>query len=305
MNAPDPAASVLPRLRADAEFDVCVLGSANLDLVATVERLPGPGETVSGEGYAEYPGGKGLNQAVAAARCGASTAFVGAVGRDAAADTLLQVMERERIDNRWVARVDAPTGRALIGVAADGENSIIVVPGANGTVAVEASSTPVARVLLAQLEVPVAAVRAAFVAARARGTLTVLNPAPAQVLDDELLRCCDLVVPNEHEAELLGGVEHLLSLGARAVVVTQGARGATLHTAAAAAPIAPFVVEAVDTTAAGDTFCGALCARLATGEALLPALRFGTAAGALCTTRRGAVPSIPSLAEVLALLSAE
>jgi ribokinase len=304
MSVFDADTTVLPALRADAEFDVCVLGSANLDLVATVDRLPGPGETVSGSGYAEYPGGKGLNQAVAAARCGASTAFVGAVGRDSAASVLLQVMAAERIDDRWVARVDVPTGRALIGVAAGGENSIIVVPGANGTVGGDASPAPTARVLLAQLEVPVAAVREALAAARAGGTLTVLNPAPAHVLDDDLLRCCDLVVPNEHEAELLGGVEHLLELGARAVVVTQGARGATLHTAGTVVPIAPFAVEAVDTTGAGDTFCGALCARLAAGEALLPALRFGAAAGALCTTRRGAVPSIPSLAEVLGLLSA-
>ncbi len=283
-------------------FDVCVLGSANLDLVATVERLPGPGETVSGSSYAEYPGGKGLNQAVAAARAGARTAFVAAVGTDAAGEVLLGVMSADGIDASLVERVVEPTGRALIGVSAQGENSIIVVPGANATVT--GTRLPPTKVLLAQLEVPLAAVERAFSAARAAGTTTVLNPAPAQPLGEVLLRECDLVVPNEHELELLGGVARLLALGARAVVVTRGARGAELHASAGVVPIAPFAVTPVDTTAAGDSFCGALCARLAAGDAVEAALRFAAAAGALCTTRAGAVPSIPWRSETEALLSA-
>ena len=283
-------------------FDVCVVGSANLDLVATVVRLPGPGETVSSSGYHEYPGGKGLNQAVAAARAGAHTAFVGAVGTDGAGDVLLGVMAGDGIDASAVVRVGEPTGRALIGVSAAGENSIIVVPGANALV--NASAAPSAKVLLAQLEVPLAAVLQAFTTARAAGATTVLNPAPAQPLDEALLRECDLVVPNEHELELLGGVHRLLALGARAVVVTLGARGAELHTAQGIQRVAPFPVVALDTTAAGDSFCGALCARLAAGDPLATALRFAAAAGALCTTRAGAVPSIPQRAEIEALLSA-
>lgn len=283
-------------------FDVCVLGSANLDLVANVPRLPGPGETVSGTAYHEYPGGKGLNQAVAAARAGARTAFVGAVGRDSAGDVLLAVMAEEHIDASRVQRVHEPTGRALIGVADSGENSIIVVPGANSTVG--SATVPPAVVLLAQLEVPLVAVRTAFRSARAAGTITVLNPAPAQPLDEEMLRECDLVVPNEHELQLLGGVPRLLELGARAVVVTLGARGAELHTSEGVQAVAPFAVTPVDTTAAGDSFCGALCARIAAGEQLPTALRFAAAAGALCTTRAGAVPSIPRLSEIEALLSA-
>ncbi len=281
-------------------FDVVVVGSANLDLVATVERLPGAGETVSGTGYAEYPGGKGLNQAVAAARSGARTAFVGAVGHDAAGTALLEVMHREGIDTTHVGVVPEPTGRALIGVSAAAENSIIVVPGANGTV--DGEAVPAGRVVLAQLEVPLEAVRRAFAAARAQGALTVLNPAPAFALPDDVLALCDVLTPNEHEVELLGGVDHLLSLGARAVVVTLGARGAALHTAEGDQAIAPFAVTPVDTTAAGDTFSGSLCARLAAGDDLPAALRFAAAAGALCTTTAGAVPSIPTAAAVRALL---
>ena len=283
-------------------FDVCVLGSANLDLVATVARLPGPGETVSGTSYHEYPGGKGLNQAVAAARAGARTAFVGAVGTDNAGEVLAAVLTADGIDGALVERVAAPTGRALIGVSATGENSIIVVPGANATVT--GRTIPPARVLLAQLEVPLDAVQRAFAAARAAGTITVLNPAPAQPLGAELLGECDLVVPNEHELQLLGGVDRLLALGARAVVVTLGARGAELHTPDGVHAVAPFAVASVDTTAAGDSFCGALCARLAVGDELPAALRFAAASGALCTTRAGAVPSIPQRAEIEALVSA-
>ena len=281
-------------------FDVCVVGSANLDLVATVQRLPGPGETVGGDTYAEYPGGKGLNQAVAAARAGARTAFVGAVGADAAATTLLAVMAADGIDAAGVATTSLPTGRALIGVSAGGENSIIVVPGANGTVTGE--GVPAAKVVLAQLEVPLAAVERALTASRAAGAITVLNPAPAHPLSEALLRQCNLVVPNEHEVELLGGVARLFALGARAVVVTLGSEGADLHTADGVTRIAPFAVSPIDTTAAGDSFCGALCARLAAGDALPAALRFAAAAGALCTTRAGAVPSIPHRAEIEALL---
>jgi len=282
-------------------IDVCVVGSANLDLVATVDRLPGPGETVPGSSYHEYPGGKGLNQAVAVARSGASCAFVGAVGSDSAGSDLLQVLATEGIDHRSVDVVDAPTGRALIGVSATGENSIIVVAGANASV--HEPAVPTCRVVLSQLEVPSAAIEHAFASARAAGAITVLNPAPAIALPDSVLALCDIVVPNEHEVELLGGVQRLLALGARAVVVTLGANGADLHTADGVQHVDAFPVVPVDTTAAGDTFCGALCARLAAGDELPVALRFAAAAGALCTTAAGAVPSIPRLDAVRRLLS--
>jgi ribokinase len=285
-------------------FSVCVVGSANLDLVATSSRLPAPGETVLGRDFAEHPGGKGLNQAVAAARAGARTAFVSAVGDDNAGSVLIDVMRHDGIDTAHVARRDGvPTGRALIGVADDGENSIIVVPGANATVAVD--ELPRCVVVLAQLEVPLDTIAHAFRLARDAGVTTVLNPAPAQSLERSLLELCDVVVPNEHEAELLGGAANLLDLGAKAVVTTRGSEGALLTTRAGSVPIAPFRVEARDTTAAGDTFCGALCARLAAGDEIGQALRFASAAAAISTTRAGAVPSVPRLAEVLAVLDAD
>ena len=271
--------------------DVCVIGSANLDLVATVDRLPGPGETVPGSSYAEYPGGKGLNQAVAAARSGASTAFVGAVGHDSAGEMLLGVMHDDAIDTSHVHAVAAPSGRALIFVSAESENSIVVVAGANDTV--EADSVPSARVYLAQLEVPTAAIERAFTAARAAGALTVLNPAPAKDLPDSLLELCDVLTPNEHEVVLLGGVDRLRSLGARAVIVTRGAEGADLHTDEGMVHVEPFPVAPVDTTGAGDCFSGALCARLAAGDDVPTAMRFAAAAAALSTTVPGAVPSMP------------
>jgi ribokinase len=284
-------------------IDVCVVGSANLDLVATAPRLPGPGETVHGTGYAEHPGGKGLNQAVSAARSGATVAFVGAVGADSAGDTLSAVLAGEGIGTGRLAAVPGTTGRALIGVAEDtGENAIIVVAGANSMVS--ADDVPPCRVLLTQLEVPLATVATALSNARRAGATTILNPAPAASLPDEVLAACDVVVPNEHEVEMLGGVDRLLALGVGAVVVTLGSRGAALHTIYGDTPIAPFAVTPVDTTGAGDAFCGALAARLAAGEPMLTALRFAAAAGALATTRRGAVPSMAGRDEVLAMLDA-
>lgn len=283
------------------QFDVCVVGSANLDLVATVDRLPGPGETVPGHSYREYPGGKGLNQAVAAARSGSSTSFVGALGLDDAASLLSFVLNDDGIDTSHLTRVSLPTGRALIFVSAEGENSIVVVSGANQ--AVLADEVPAARVILSQLEVPVAAIETAFRQGRTTGSVTVLNPAPAKEIPESLLALCDIVVPNEHEVELIGGVDSLLALGVRAVVVTLGARGAAIHTADGVTPVAPFEVTPIDTTGAGDTFCGALCSRIAAGDALAEAARFASAAGALCTTAAGAVPSIPHRSAVEELLA--
>ncbi len=283
-------------------FDVVVVGSANLDLVATVDRLPGPGETVPGTSYAEYPGGKGLNQAVAASRAGASVAFVGAVGHDAAGDGLLAVMQADRIDTDGVTRADAPSGTALIFVSASAENSIVVVAGANDTV--EVVEVPATRVVLAQLEVPVAAIEQAFRAAKAMGATTVLNPAPVKPVPDSLLTLCDVLTPNEHEVELLGGVDRLRSLGAVAVIVTRGAEGADLHSADGCTHVDPFPVTPVDTTGAGDCFSGALCARIAAGDELPDAMRFAAAAAALSTTVAGAVPSMPTRDAIDARLSA-
>jgi ribokinase len=287
-------------------FDVVVVGSANLDLVATARRLPGPGETVLGSDFAQHAGGKGLNQAVAAARAGASVALVAAVGDDDAGLTLRSVAEHEGIDvSGLVIAEGTATGRALITVDERGENSIVVVPGANSSARV--TTLPSAAVVLAQLEVPVDTVIAAFRAARAAGSSTVLNPAPVpnEGLPHELLALCDVVVPNEHEVELLGGVDRLVAGGVGAVVVTRGAAGVTVTaaTGGASRSIPAFDVEPIDTTGAGDAFCGTLACRLATGADLFSAARSAAAAGALATTVAGAVPSLPVAAEIDRLAS--
>jgi ribokinase len=282
-------------------FDVCVVGSANLDLVASAGRIPAPGETVLGHDYAEHPGGKGLNQAVAAARSGASVCFVAALGADAAGDRLRHVLAEEVIDAEHVTTVEGPTGRALIVVADDGENAIVVVPGANDAVRIP-DPFPGAAVVLVQLEVPDAVVAEAIAAARRQGALAVLNPAPAATIDTDLIAACDVVVPNEHEVDALGGVERVLTAGVHAVVVTRGGAGVDVHTAQGMLHVPPFPVDVVDTTGAGDAFCGSLAARLGAGDPLPDAVRWAAAAGALATTVRGAVPAQPTAARIRELL---
>ena len=275
---------------------VLVVGSANLDLVATTVRHPAPGETLIGHDYSEHPGGKGLNQAVAAARAGSPTRFVGAVGRDDAGQTLTRVAGEAGVDTSEVAVVDVSTGRALIIVADSGENSIVVGPGANELC--PAGAARAGEVVLAQLEVPLDTVESTFRSAREVGATTVLNPAPARPLPPELLDLVDIIVPNEHELDLLGGVSGLLERGVGTVVVTLGAEGARVHTSEGAVDIPTLSVDAVDTTGAGDTFCGYLASGLASGLPLESAARRGCLAAALSTTRSGAVPSIPTSAEV-------
>ncbi len=277
-------------------FDVCVVGSANLDIVARVARLPGPGETVLGSDIAEHAGGKGLNQAVAASRSGARTCFVGALGADDAGRALRAVLDAEQIAAQ-VAIPDRPTGRALIGVDEHGENSIIVVPGANAAVDAEVV-LPAASVVLLQLEIPIEVVESVSRRAAGAGSTLVLNPAPAASLSPDLLRRFDVVVPNEHEARLLGGHAAMLAAGCRAVVTTRGARGAVIHTADGDREIPSIAVDPIDTTGAGDAFCGSLAARLAAGEELVDAVRWAVVAGALATTVAGAVPAQPSAAAI-------
>jgi ribokinase len=283
-------------------FDVCVVGSANLDLVVETERHPKPGETVLASTYAEHPGGKGLNQAVAAARSGARVVFVGALGDDDAGRRLAAVMADESIDATKSVTVGAPTGRAVIVVDESGENSIVVVPGANQQVALP-HPLPPAAVMLAQLEIPLDVVTAAFQDAHERGVTTVLNPAPAAQLPDQLLRRCDVIVPNQHEAELLAGPDALLEAGCGVVIVTRGGDGVDVHTARGVTHVDTPAVEVVDTTGAGDAFCGALAARLAGGHELIESVRWAAAAGALATTRRGAVPSQPRADEIESMLA--
>lgn len=292
-------------------FDVVVVGSANLDLVALAKRLPHPGETVSAHGYFEACGGKGANQAIAAARAGARTAFVGAVGSDSAGDTLRSSFVGDQVDVTHLATVSEPTGRALIGVSDDAENLIIVVPGANYALSIDHvnAALPIianAKVLLLQLEIRLDVVQRAVELA-GEHTIVVLNPAPAVALPDAVLRHVDVITPNEHEIEILGGAASLLSRGVDHVVVTEGARGARLVNTLGETRIAPYPVTPVDTTGAGDAFCGVLSARLACDGGLAnlsTALRAGAVAGALSTQVNGAVPSLPRWDAIAAALVA-
>jgi ribokinase len=286
--------------------DLVVVGSVNLDLVVRVPSLPAPGETVSGGTFERHHGGKSANQAVAAARLGASVAFVGAVGDDELGADAVAALERDGIDCSGVARLDdAPTGVALIVVDEAGENQIAVASGANGRLdaAMVQNAVPKEpRWVLLGLEVPDDAVLAG---ARAAERL-VLNPAPARPLPDELLDLGPILTPNEAEARTLTG-EPDAQAAARAlehrtgapVVVTLGARGALVG----GEVIAPPPVRPVDTTGAGDTFSGALAAELARGADLAAATRFATAAAALSTQGAGARGGMPGRAAVEALLS--
>ena len=295
-------------------FDVCVVGSANLDLVATTARAPAPGETVLGRSYAEHAGGKGLNQAVAAARAGAETAFIGAVGQDRMGDALAAIMAEAGISGRLLRRSDEPTGQAFIVVDSRAENTIILVAGANGTVtaltAADRARIGDSEVLLMQLELPVGVVVDAVSVARASGTTIVLNAAPAQALPPSLLGGIDYLIVNEHEARLLGESEDVEKASAALagripqVIVTLGSDGAVLYGGGVRVGRIPArSVSAVDTTGAGDAFCGAFAAAIAEGTPMVAAAEFATAAASLSVQVLGAVPSIPRRAEIEAVLS--
>jgi ribokinase len=282
---------------------VAVVGSANLDLVASAPALPRPGETVLGRAFRTVPGGKGANQAVAASRAGADCAFIGAVGDDPFGGQLRAHLTESGVDTTGLRTVAGPSGVALIAVDDAAENQIVVVPGANASVTgltgADRAAVGTAGVLLCQLEIPLPAVVEAVTAA----PFAILNAAPARALPPELLAGVDLLVVNETEAATLGGggAAELLASVPR-VVVTLGARGAEYadRDGARLAVPAP-LIEAVDTTAAGDAFCGALAVAWAEGRPVAAVLRWACAAGAACATRPGAGTALPARAEIDAL----
>ena len=294
---------------------ITVVGSINMDLVTRVAAFPRPGETVAGTDLVTVPGGKGANQAVAAARAGARVRFIGAVGDDGFGHILRRGLRDEKIDVRQV-RIETATasGVALITIGPGGENHIVISPGANARVSprrVEEAESVIARsrVLLLQREVPPATVARALAIAHRRGVLSVLNPAPAAALSLRLLRRVGILVVNETEAELILGPssrrprQAILELAARTgggtAVLTRGARGAWVMGPDLAPTLVPAIkVKVVDTTAAGDTFVGALAARHLESPELLESVRFATAAAALSVSRLGATPSIPTRARV-------
>lgn len=285
-----------------------------MDVVFSTSRIPTPGETLLAKSSAKYPGGKGLNQAVASARAGTPTSFIGALGRDEDGDRLCATMSSAGMNSDGVRRVPEDSGQAFIVVADNAENTIIVASGANSTVTTltEAERDVVASsaVLLMQLELPLeVAVEAARVA-KAAGTVVILNAAPAHSLPNELIENLDYLMVNEHEACLVGESDDLIEASDRLanrvahLVVTLGAEGSVLYENGQLVSRVPArKVDAVDTTGAGDTYCGAFAAAIAEGQSGAVAAEFATAAAALSVQVLGAVPSIPTRDRIEALLS--
>ena len=303
---------------------VTVVGSLNVDLVCRATRRPDKGETLFGDAFDIFTGGKGFNQATAAARLDADVTLIGSVGADLFGDMLLAATENEHIDSRFVTKHrDVGTGVATIVIEPDGDNSIIVVPRANmaltrADIDAAAADIAAADILLLQLETPVAASEHAAAIAKAHGTTVILNPAPAQPLPDRLLASVDILTPNQSETELLSGLKidnredarraarvlraRMVDATSTAVVLTLGEHGALMLTATESEHVSALTVEAVDTTGAGDAFCGALATALASGEVLRPAVAFANAAGAAAVTVAGATPSMPTRAKIERLL---
>lgn len=300
---------------------ITVVGSLNLDLFVDTHRLPAPGETVLGHGFRREPGGKGANQACAAARMDQPVTFIGAVGRDPFGQQLMQNLQDNHIDITHVARrEDVPTGTAFIVVDVHGQNQIVVNSGANATltaadVDMAAPQLRRSQAVLTQLESPPDAVEAALRAARAAGALAVLNPAPFRSIPAETLRLCDWIIPNALEAGMLAqltvqdpadAAEAARVLREQTkgvnVAITLGAAGVWIESKAFRGHVPGFTVKAIDTVAAGDAFIGAFICRLIEGAGPEEAARFGCAAAALSVTRRGAQASLPRRTEVTAFL---
>jgi ribokinase len=313
--APDSQSSMSEQ----SDATVAVVGSYNHDMSVTVPQIPVPGETVMGENFEQNAGGKGSNQAIAAARSGGAVSFIGAVGDDRFGESARELWDEESIDISGVTTADAPTGVALIHVEEGGENAIAVAQGANhelggADVRDAAATIEDADVLLTQLETPVESVRAAASVADEAEAEVILDPAPAEALPDELMAAVDVATPNESEVRMLAGhdpdaaideeraARDVLDRGPDAVVVTLGADGALVVTDEESTMVPPIEAEVEDTTGAGDAFNGAFAVARGEGRGIVEAAERGVAAGAAACAERGAVPSLPSRSAIDAYL---
>lgn len=295
-----------------------VIGSLNLDLVVTVAQPPRPGETVLGGDYTTFPGGKGANQAVAAARAGAATAMVGLVGQDTFGEQLQTALEVEEVDVTHVQTIPGPSGIALITVDQQGQNQIVVSPGANASLTCDRIPQTLlqsASLILLQLEIPLATVARVIQQAQEFGVPVLLNPTPVQPLGLELIAGVTYLVVNQPEAaaltkltvetpaQALAAAQVLHQQGPPVVIVTLGEQGVIWVSSHGQGQLPAYSVTVQDTTAAGDAFCGALAAQLVAGVGIEPAIAFANAAGAIAVTRVGAQPSLGTYQEISHLLA--
>ena len=298
--------------------EIVVIGSLNADLVQNVDRLPKPGETIVGGNLETFAGGKGANQAYAAGRMGARVSMIGQVGSDGLGSFLLESLRAAGVNTESVGVSDSPTGAAVILVLPDGENLIVIAPGANASLTPEPAAERLSILnegayLLSQLEIPIESVEKSLTVAKERRATTILDPAPARTLSPELLRHVDFLTPNETEtvtllgelglsmdddSEVESAARRLLALGPKTVVLKLGARGCLIAGEQGSHRVPGFKVDAVDTTAAGDVFNAAFAAALAEGRTVPLAAKFANAAAALSVTRPGAQNSVPSRREV-------
>ena len=296
-------------------MSILVIGSANTDLIIQVDTLPKPGQTILGKNFTTASGGKGANQAIAIARLGGKVAFLASIGKDAFGDALIKNCNDAAIDTTLIDRPNCPSGIAMIYVAKNAENTIAVAPGSNSLLSERQICNASAhftstKIVLAQLEIPIESVLKSAKIAKEKRARFILNPAPAQNLPAEIFRLIDTITPNQTEAKMLTGIDvvdeksatHaacvLHKTGVNNVIITLGRQGALLYNSDSIKMIAGYPVKAIDTTAAGDTFNGALVYALDTGKTITEAIIFANKAAALSVTKFGAQPSIPTLKAV-------
>lgn len=295
--------------------NICVIGSLNMDLVVNVDERPKPGQTVIGSNFKEVPGGKGANQAVAMARLNGNVSMIGKVGEDGFGETLIDALKKDNVDTKYIKKTKGFTGVALITVDKNAQNSIVVSPGANFEVkesdidenieAIENSD-----IVVVQLETPLQTIKYALNKSKQLNKYNILNPAPAAKLDDEIIKNVDLLTPNETELEILSGVsieteadiekaaQVMIDKGVKELIVTLGSKGSLYINKEKKLFIEANKVDAVDTTAAGDSYTGALAVALSNDKNIEEAMRFASKVGALSVMKEGAQSSLPTLADV-------